>query len=195
MKYLLFILMVGCLATACATHQPVSIDQALKAEDDEQILWRQAAEEQRILDGSGWLYRDVELETYLNTVAAKLGASANSPDIIFNIKVINDPNLNAFAYPNGVIYVHTGVLARMENEAQLAALLAHEMAHSIGRHSLRVLKSMHSRPHYMAAMQQAVERIGVARELARLLGVNGSMAAAAGYTRELEAEADGIGRA
>ncbi|MBW2481183.1 MAG: M48 family metalloprotease [Deltaproteobacteria bacterium] len=193
MKYLLFILTVGCLTAACATHQPVSIDQALMAGDDEQILWRQAQAEQRVLDGSGWLYRDAELETYLNTVAARLGASADSPDIIFNIKVINDPNLNAFAFPNGVIYVHTGVLARMENEAQLAALLAHEMAHCICRHSLRVLKSMNSRPRYMAAVQQAVGRIGMARELARLLGVNGSMAAVDGYTRELEAEADRVG--
>ncbi len=193
MKYLLFIWAIGCLVIACTAHQPVSIDQALRAQDDEQILWRQAQAEQRILDGSGWLYRDAELETYLNAVAARLGASANSPDIIFNIKVINDPNLNAFAYPNGVIYVHTGVLARIENEAQLAALLAHEMAHCIRRHSLRVLKSMDNRPQYMAAVQQTVGRIGVAQELARILGINGSMAAVAGYTRELEAEADRVG--
>ncbi len=193
MKFLFIILTAGCLAAACATHQPVSIDQARMAGDAEQILWRQAKEEQSVLDGSGWLYQDAELEAYLNGVAARIAASADSPDIIFNIKIINDPNLNAFAYPNGVIYVHTGVLARMENEAQLAALLSHEMAHCICRHSLRVLKSMNTRPRYMATVQHAVEAIGVTRDLARLLGLSGSMAAVEGYTRELEAEADRVG--
>lgn len=193
MKYFLFIVTVWCLAAACSTHQPVSIDQALFTGDDEQFLWRQAREEQNVLDGSGWLYRDAELEAYLNAIADRLAASADTPDIIFNIKIINDPNMNAFAYPNGVIYVHTGVLARMENEAQLAALLAHEMAHCICRHSLRVQKSLNNRPRYMAAVQHAVGAIGVARELARLLGANGSIAAVNGYTRELEAEADRVG--
>ena len=193
MKFLFIILTAGCLAAACATHQPVSIDQARMAGAEEQILWRQAKEEQSVLDGSGWLYRDAELEAYLNAVATRLAEPADSPDIIFNIKIINDPNLNAFAYPNGVIYVHTGVLARMENEAQLAALLAHEMAHCICRHSLRVLKSMNSRPRYIATVQHAVGTIGVARDLARLLGLSGSMAAVEGYTREFEAEADRVG--
>jgi predicted Zn-dependent protease len=193
MKFLFILLTAGCLAAACAAHQPVSIDQARMAGDDEQILWRQAEEEQCVLDGSGWLYRDAGLEAYLNAVAARLAAFADSPDIIFHIKVINDPNLNAFAFPNGVIYVHTGVLARMENEAQLAALLAHEMAHCICRHSLRVLKSVNSRPRYMAAVQHAVGTIGLPRGLARLLGAAGSMAAVNGYTRELEAEADRVG--
>ena len=193
MKYFLLIVTVWSLAAACATHQPVSIDQVLMAGDDEKVLWRRALEEQSILDGSGWLYRDAELEAYINAVAARLGASADTRDIVFTIKIINDPNLNAFVYPNGVIYVHTGVLARMENEAQLAALLAHEMAHAICRHSLRVQKSLNSRPRYMAAVQHVVGAIGVTRELARLLGANGSMAAISGYTRELEAEADRVG--
>ena len=59
--------------------------------------------------------------------------------VVFDVKivVIKDPYLNAFAFPNGVIYIHTGMLARMDNEAQLAALLAHEMSHCIHRHTLR----------------------------------------------------------
>jgi predicted Zn-dependent protease len=126
-------------------------------------------------------------------VAAKLKEFTDSPDISFDIKIINDPNLNAFAFPNGVIYVHTGVLARMENEAQLAALLAHEMTHCTHRHSLRILKSLKDRPGYMAAVQQSLEKIAMVQDLARILGVNGSMAAVTGYTREFETEADRVG--
>lgn len=193
MKYLAFILTVWCLAAACATPPPISADEALLAGDDEKMLWCRAKEEQKVLDNSGWLYRNPELEAYLNTVAAKLKTHTDSPGISFDIKIINDPNLNAFAFPNGVIYVHTGVLARMDNEAQLAALLAHEMSHCTLRHSLRVLKSLKGQAGYMSAVQQSVGKIAMAQDLARILGVNGSRAAVTGYTRELEAEADRAG--
>jgi predicted Zn-dependent protease len=81
----------------------------------------------------------------------------------------------------------------MENEAQLAALLAHEMTHCTHRHSLRVLKSLKDRPAHIAALQHSLEKIGMIQDLARILGVNGSMAAVTGYTREFEAEADRVG--
>lgn len=192
-SYLAFILTFWCLATACAIPPPVPVDRVLTATNEEKLLWRRAKEEQQILDRSGWLYRDAELETYLNQVAARLKTFTDSPDIFFKIKIINDPNLNAFAFPNGVIYVHTGVLARMENEAQLAALLAHEMTHCTHRHSLRVLKSLDDRPAFMAILEKSLEKVAMVQNLARILGVNGSMAAVTGYTREFEAEADRVG--
>ena len=193
MKYIAIILAVCFLTAACATPPMVSVDEVVKAGKDEKILWHQALEEQRVIDNSGWLYRNAEVETYLNTVAAKLKAFTDSPDIFFRIKIINDPNLNAFAYPNGVIYVHTGVLARMDNEAQLAALLAHEMTHCTHRHSLRVLNGRNGPAYNKAAAQQSSDNVSMFRDLARILGVNGSMAAVTGYSREFEAEADRVG--
>jgi predicted Zn-dependent protease len=190
MKYIAVILAVGCLVAACASPPPVSVSEALRAKKDEKILWHRALEKQLVLDSSGWLYRDPEIETYLNEVAARLNAFTDSPDIFFKIKIINDPNLNAFAFPNGVIYVHTGVLARMENEAQLAALLAHEMTHCTLRHSLRALKSRRDPADNRAAAQPSIDNVAMFRDLARILGANGSMAAVTGYSREFEAEAD-----
>jgi len=124
-KYIALILTVCFLAAACAAPRPVSVDEALTAGMDEKMLWRRVQKEQETINGSGLLYQDVELENYLNRIAKKLQKYTDSPDIYFQIKVLKDPNLNAFAFPNGVIYVHTGILARMDNEAQLAALLAH----------------------------------------------------------------------
>jgi predicted Zn-dependent protease len=193
MKYLLLMLAVGCLAAACATPPPISISEALTNAEDEKILWRRAREEQQVLNNSGLLYRDPELENYLNQVARKLQGFTDSAGISFDIKVVNDPNLNAFAFPNGVIYIHTGVLARLDNEAQLAALLAHEMTHCTHRHSLRVVKSIANRPGVMAAVSQPLRKIAMVRDLARLLGASGSMAAVTGYNREFEAEADRVG--
>ena len=193
MKNVAFIITVCFMVAVCAAPPPITVDEALTAGKEETLLWRLALEEQQVINSSGWLYRNAELETYLNAVAAKLKTVADSPDISFDIKIINDPHLNAFAFPNGVIYVHTGVLARMENEAQLAALLAHEMTHCTHRHSLRVLKSIKDRPGYMAAVQKSIEKVAMAQELAQFLGVNGSRTAVTGYTREFETEADRVG--
>jgi predicted Zn-dependent protease len=193
MKYLALFLAVCCLAVGCATAPPISINEAIADGEDEKILWRRAREEQQIINNSGLLYEDTELKAYLDDVAKKLQAYTHSPDISFDIKVVNDPNLNAFAFPNGVIYIHTGVLSRLDNEAQLAALLAHEMTHCTHRHSLRVIKSINDHPGYMAAVRQSLKKIAMVQDLARILGVNGSMAAVTGYTREFEAEADSVG--
>jgi predicted Zn-dependent protease len=190
MKYFALIITVCCLAVGCATPPPIPVSEEIMANDDEQMLWRQAREEQEKINSSGLIYQDAELENYLNGVARKLQAHTNSPDISFQIKVVNDPNLNAFAFPNGVIYVNAGILARMDNEAQLAALLAHEMTHCTQRHSLRVIRSIQDRPAYIAAVQQSLAKIAMIREMAQFLGLTGSMAAVTGYTREFETEAD-----
>jgi beta-barrel assembly-enhancing protease len=184
MKYLALIMIVGCLVAGCATPRPIPVARTLRANEEEQMLWRRAQEEVDALNGSGVLYQDAEIENYLNRIAAKLHANSISPDITFQIKVVKDPSLNAFALPNGVIYIHTGILTRMDNEAQLAALLAHEIVHCTHRHSLRALRSTEDRTQAKSA---------TVRELGQLLGITGSIASISGYTRDLETEADRVG--
>jgi len=184
MKYLALIMVVGCLVAGCATPRPIPVTRTLRANEEEQMLWRRAQEEMDALNGSGVLYQDAEIENYLNRIAAKLHANSISPDITFQIKVVKDPSLNAFALPNGVIYIHTGILTRMDNEAQLAALLAHEIVHCTHRHSLRALRSTEDRTQAKSA---------TVRELGQLLGITGSIASISGYTRDLETEADRVG--
>jgi predicted Zn-dependent protease len=193
MKYLP-LMMIGCwLAAGCAMLQPVPVTEAPLSREDEQMLWRRAQEEQKAIKGSGVLYQDPEVESYLNRIVKKLQLNSTSPDIDFQIKVVKDPNLNAFAYPNGVIYIHTGILARMDNEAQLAALLAHEMTHCTHRHSLSVWRSIKNRPVYFDTIRKTLAKIAMTRGLAQFLGMTGSLAAVSGYTRELETEADRVG--
>ena len=184
MKYLALIMVVWCLVAGCATPRPIPATSPLTADEEEQMIWRRAQKELDAINDSGMLYQDVEIENYLNRIAAKLHANSISPGFSFQIKVIKDPSLNAFASPNGVIYIHTGILARMDNEAQLAALLAHEIVHCTHRHSLRTLRSIKDRT------QANNARV---RELAQLLGITGSITSTSGYTRELETEADRVG--
>ncbi len=182
-NFALIIAVVG-LVAGCAMSRPIPPGQRLSASEEEQMLWRRAKEEQDAINASGFLYQNRKIEIYLNQVAETLQINSDSPYISFQIKVIKDPKLNAFALTNGVIYIHTGILARMENEAQLAALLAHEMVHCTHRHSLRALRNIK----YGTRTKSAT-----GRGLAQLLGITGSIASIRSYTRELETEADRAG--
>src|SRR5436309_5232982 len=79
------------------------------------------------------------LEEYLSSVAAKLvpeeARQAGAPAV--RIVVLKDPTLNAFTMPNGKVYVHTGLLSRLQNESQLAMILGHEVTHVTNRHALK----------------------------------------------------------
>ncbi len=187
------IIFILCTLAGCITPQAIPLNDALNSAEDERRLWKQVEAEQDVIDNSGLLYPDPQLESYLNRIVKKLQAHSIAPDLHIRIKVLKDPHLNAFAFPNGVIYVHTGILARMDNEAQLAALLAHEMTHCTHRHSLRVIRSIKDRPAGIAAVQNTLAKISAVQEVARLLGAAGLTVAVSGYSRSLETEADLVG--
>lgn len=194
-KFFVFIsiLFLAGLTLGCSTLSEPLASDALLANEDEKILWRKSREEQRLLDSSGLIYQDPELESYLNQVAAILQPQPAPADLPIRVKVIKNAYLNAFAYPNGVIYIHSGLLARMDNEAQLSAVLAHEMTHFTQRHALRAFRRVRDRASFLSAIQQKLMATKGLQELARNLGFTGSLAAVRGYTRELEAEADRVG--
>src|ERR1700719_1385979 len=75
-----------------------------------------------------------ELTGYLTRIAARLGKSPRAGNFPFQFAVLNDKSINAFALPGGPIFVHTGLLAAIDNESQLAGVLAHEMSHVALRH-------------------------------------------------------------
>ncbi len=109
-----------------------------KPEVDELNLWAQAQREEEQLQKKSKLYDDPLLDEYLAKIGDKL-----TPDDVreaggpgFKFGVLRDPTLNAFAMPNGRVYIHTGLLARLDNEAQLAMIVGHEMTHVTNRHAL-----------------------------------------------------------
>lgn len=92
----------------------------------------------RIL-GKYQLYRDDKLTKYLNKVGKGISQYANRPEIEFRFAVIDTDMVNAFAAPGGYIFVTKGALKTMEDEAELAAVLAHEVAHVTERHIVKEL--------------------------------------------------------
>lgn len=77
---------------------------------------------------------DPALHAYVNRIGARLVAGIEGEKFPFTFKVVNDPSINAFALPGGPMYVHTGLIAAADNEAQIAGVLGHEMGHVMLRH-------------------------------------------------------------
>jgi predicted Zn-dependent protease len=165
--------------------------ESFAPEKDEERIWLRAQEIEEVLDESGFIYDDPILAAYVNQVAEKLvPPDVADKGVNISVRIIRNPLLNAFAFPNGVVYVHTGILARMENEAQLAALLGHEMTHVTHRHSIESIRSVKNVRAVLATLQVAGMPFGVYGDLASLVGEVGARAAVSGYSRDHEREAD-----
>jgi predicted Zn-dependent protease len=156
-------------------------------------MWAQVADAQKALDRSGALYEDRELETYLNGIARRLVTPEVYAAIPFKVQVVENPKLNAFALPNGGIYFHSGMLARLDNEAQLATVLGHEMTHATHRHVIKEHRDRKSKAAAQAVLSLTFGSVPFVGPLATMFGELGTTAAITGYSRDLEREADAVG--
>lgn len=189
---LLFIALVTACSTSSKANVSLVVDRLL-VNEDEKMLWQKSEQEQRVFESNGLIYPDQEIEDYLNQVVAKLRPQSVPEDLVIRVKVIKNAYLNAFAYPNGMIYIHTGLLARMDNEDQLAAVLAHELIHCTQRHALRAFRKYRDQPAILTAVQHTLFKTLGLLDMDRYQGIGVAMAAISGYARELEAEADRLG--
>jgi predicted Zn-dependent protease len=154
---------------------------------DETRLWTIAREEQAILDRSGFVLKDDTATSYLNGVVARLKAQPLGGGAQFTVRILIDPTLNAFAMPDGVIYVHTGLLAAAANEAQLASVLGHEITHATHRHQLKSQRDLKNKTAFAAGFSAGTLGVG------GILGALGAASSLSGYAQGLEREADEVG--
>jgi predicted Zn-dependent protease len=85
------------------------------------------------------IYEDKDLNMYVNSIGQRMVPYSHRPNLQYHFSVLDTPVINAFAAPGGFIYVTRGILALMNSEAELAAVLGHEMGHVAARHSLKRL--------------------------------------------------------
>lgn len=91
--------------------------------------------------GAAPLHPDANLQRYVNRVGRWLASHSGRPDLPWTFGVVDLPSLNAFAMPGGSVLVSHGLVKRLANEAELAAVLAHEIAHVVKRHQLSAIQS------------------------------------------------------
>ncbi len=86
------------------------------------------------------IYNDKDVQNYINTLGQKLAIHSERPNLNYEFYVVDSNEVNAFAVPGGFIYVTTGIIKELENEAQLAAVIGHEIGHIAKKHSVKFLQ-------------------------------------------------------
>lgn len=95
-----------------------------------------AREHPKVLASYGGVYRSARIERYVAGVTDRLRRVSERPDLPFRVTILNSPSINAFSLPGGYVYVTRGLLALANDEAEVAAVIAHEMAHITQRHAI-----------------------------------------------------------
>ncbi len=172
--------------SGCATNPATGTPEVVLMSETSELeigreLDRRIRSQEALLD-------DEQLQAYVQQVGDKLAASSHRSDLIYRFRVIDRPQVNAFALPGGYIYIYRGLLAYLNSEAELAAVLGHEIAHVTARHTVRQHRNV-TLASLLANIIAARSGTPYAGDVASLLGG----AFVAGYGRELELEADGLG--
>jgi predicted Zn-dependent protease len=120
------------LAPACVVNPATGKKQiSLVGEKDEVEIGRQADRE---VVASIGLYDDAQAQAYVSRLGKKLAAASERPNLPWSFKVVDDPAVNAFALPGGFIYVTRGLMTHLQSEAELVAVMGHEIGHVTARH-------------------------------------------------------------
>ena len=134
------------------------------------------------------VYRDQELQAYINKVGQRVAAESSREEITYKFTILNDDMINAFALPGGFIYVTRGMLMHMNSESELAAVLGHEVAHVTEKHALR----RNARGKGISVLNTVLAAVSGQPALYELGNMFGGVLLS-GYSREFELEADEVG--
>lgn len=186
---LLAVLTGAVLPGGCAVN-PVSGKQdfVLISEEAEIEMGRKAAPE--VIKEFG-RYDHAELQAYVQRVGEGLAAHSHRTNLVYRFTVLDSTDVNAFALPGGYIYITRGLLAYLNSEAQLAAVLGHEIGHVTARHSVQQQSAAQAADfgYTLGSILFPELRNQGAQQLFGTLG----SALLSGYGREHELEADRLG--
>ncbi|HLJ71027.1 MAG TPA: M48 family metalloprotease [Roseiarcus sp.] len=147
-----------------------------------------AAERRKLVDLFGGEYSAPVAERYLNGVLTRLAAASPSPSAPYRVTILNSPIVNAFALPSGDIFVTRGLLALANDTSEIAAVMAHEIAHITARHAAKRAELVKTAALFSRVSTDVLRRPqeGQEEEAKAKLSL-------AHFSREQEFEADKIG--
>lgn len=178
------LMLSAALAAGCATNPVTGKSQlSLISESQEIQMGREAA--QQTLQQIGEV-KDPGLQAYVSRIGKELAARTERPQLPWEFHVVDDASVNAFALPGGFIFVTRGLMTYMNNEAELATVLGHEIGHVTNRHSVSQISKA----------QVAQLGLGIGSILSPTVAKYGQLAGAGlsilflQYSRDAENEAD-----
>ena len=132
---LFYPLVIVPIVTSCAVNPATgSANLVLMSENREKEI---GLEEHEKVLSSMTLFEDEALLNYVREVGNKVAQVSHRPDLEYHFHVIDSPEINAFALPGGYVYINRGLLTYLKSEAELAAVLAHEIGHITARHAVQ----------------------------------------------------------
>lgn len=173
--------LLACAGAIAAVDPYADRESAKPGSEEEQRVWSQSKEFAEAIRKSGIAYPDPPLTAYVQAVMDRLFPEFGGG---IRVQVIQATQLNAFAIPDGNVYVNLGLMSRFQNEAQLATVLAHEGTHFTHRHGFRSQQSLKGN----AAFASVTAMLGIPI-FPQLIAVSSIF----GFSRELETEADNVG--
>lgn len=189
LRCVLLTALLAALLSACAVN-PVTgqSDFVLMSEEQEVKIGRDAAPE--VIKQFGQ-YEGQELQDYVQRVGEQLAANSHRSNLVYRFTVLDTADVNAFALPGGYIYITRGLLAYLNSEAELAAVLGHEIGHVTARHSVRQQSAAQAADlgYTLGSILLPELRNQAAQQAFDVLGG----ALLSGYGREHELEADRLG--
>ncbi len=190
-RNILFLLMGSVFAfTGCAINPATGdVDFVTMSEEAEVKLGKEKHEE--FLEGNP-VYSNEDLASYIDAVGQRVAKTSDRPDLEFHFTMIDDREVNAFALPGGYIYITRGLMTYLNSEEELAAVLAHEVAHVTARHHVRQESSKVGKNVgnvFASILSVLTTGTNVLGDVSNLY----STAAYLGYGREHELEADKFG--
>ncbi|HRG70526.1 MAG TPA: M48 family metalloprotease [Thauera aminoaromatica] len=177
----------GC-ATSPVTGETilVGMSEAQEKQTDAQVAPHQFSQDLGAI-------QDEAVNRYVAGIGQRMGTLTHRPQMPYSYRVLNANYVNAYTFPGGAMGVTRGILADLDDEAQLAALLGHELGHVNARHAAQ-------RQGQNLVAQAALAGLNVAAQssdwggLMSMGGQIGASALLAGYSREHEREADALGQ-
>ena len=132
---LLFCALALSYISACAIN-PATGDLDFVTVSEEGEIEKGRVENEKLIETTP-MWQDEELLNYVDAVGQRVAKASDRPDLEYHFNIVDDDSVNAMALPGGYVYVFRGMLAHLRSEEELAAVLAHEVAHVTARHYVR----------------------------------------------------------
>ncbi|MGH7696315.1 MAG: M48 family metallopeptidase [Gemmatimonadaceae bacterium] len=192
------LLVAGAIATAplsapidaqTTVRRPQSSFNLFSVQQDVEIGKQASIEAERQLP----LLNDATTNRYLNQIVSRLAAAAPGADYPYSIKAVNATEINAFSLPGGPMYVNRGLVTAARNEAELAGVLAHEMAHVALRHGTNQASKAYLAQAGLGILGGLLGSRNSTSRIVNAVGGFGLNAVFLKFSRDDEYQADGTG--
>jgi predicted Zn-dependent protease len=178
---------------SCGINPVTGESQLMLVSEDQEIALDKSQSPHQFSADYG-VCQDKQLNAYLNKTGRRIAKLTHRPQMPYSFRCVNAVYVNAYAFPGGSIAATRGILVRLENEAELAALMGHELGHVNARHTAQQM----SKGSIVQALALGISEFAASQnpdygKIASRISALGAGALLAHYSRDHERQADALG--